>query len=123
MNAVRQPIRRGHLSLICRFRRSVQLFAEATVLPVITQVTAGHILEVSPCNKKLKTFLESPTLLQQRTPWRSLCNTSVLQGHSVGTSDQGLSLDTDGGMTGQESSVGGLQELPVQCQGVKTRVF
>jgi len=50
-----------------------------------------------------------------------LCNNKVLQQqHSVGIRDQGLSLYKAFRVTGHQSLVNRLQELPVQCQVVKT---
>jgi hypothetical protein len=123
VNLERPPITASQLRLIYyRFNRSVQLLAEATVLPLITHLFVRYILVASTYLPSVERYFASPALFQTCTPWRTLCNTSVLQEHSVGTSDQGLSLDTDVGMTGQLSSTDRLQELAVQCHGVKTRV-
>jgi hypothetical protein len=80
------------------FKRSFRLLLVATVVHPHTGLLRMCVA-ASTYLPSVQGYFASPTLMQQRIPWRSLSNTSVLQGHRVGNGDQGLSLDTDGGTT------------------------
>ena len=81
---------------------------------------AGYTLAVSLCTMYAERhFTFFPSFQLQKT-WCSLCSTTVLQQHGVGTSDQGLSLYRSLSVTGHQTSGIKLQELPMQCQAVKT---
>jgi hypothetical protein len=89
-------------------------------MALITQLIAGHTLEVSLCIiYAVRHFASFPSFQLQKT-WRSLCNTKVLQQHSVGTSDQGLSVYRALCLTGHQSSANRLLEFHAQYQVVKT---
>jgi hypothetical protein len=81
---------------------------------------AGYTLAVWLCTMYAERhFTFFPSFQLQKT-WCSLFNTTVLQQHSVGTSDQGLSLYRSWSVTRHQTSGIKLQELPVQWEAVKT---
>lgn len=100
-----------------KFIISFHVFLNSLLMPVITYLIAGYTLAVSLCIIYTVRHFASFLSPQLHKTWQCLCNSTILQQHSVGTCGRGLSLYRALSVTGHQSSANGLQQ---QCNTQKS---